>query len=111
MENLFFKKKNNLKINDILNCLNLKKIKKNIKVNDIKELDKANQNDITFIHSLKYKESLKRTKSKLLITKSSILLSLITWWSIGPGKTSETSIVTFVFMSLSKISIWYFVGK
>ena len=72
MENLFFKKKNNLKINDILNCLNLKKIKKNIKVNDIKELDKANQNDITFIHSLKYKESLKRTKSKLLITNKKL---------------------------------------
>ena len=72
MKNLFFKKKNNLKINDILNCLNLKKIKKNIKVNDIKELDKANQNDITFIHSLKYKESLKRTKSKLLITNKKL---------------------------------------
>ena len=72
MENLFFKKKNNLKINDILNCLNLKKIKKNIKVNDIKDLDKANQNDITFIHSLKYKESLKRTKSKLLITNKKL---------------------------------------
>ena len=72
MENLFFKKKNNLKINDILNCLNLKKIKKNIKVNDIKELDKANQNDITFIHSLKYKESLKTTKSKILITNKKL---------------------------------------
>ena len=72
MENLFFKRKNNLKINDILNCLDLKKIKKNIKVNDIKELDKANQNDITFIHSSKYKESLKRTKSKLLITNKKL---------------------------------------
>ena len=72
MGNLFFKKKNNLKINDILNCLNLKKIKKNIKVNDIKELDKANQNDITFIHSLKYKESLKTTKSKILITNKKL---------------------------------------
>ena len=72
MGNLFFKKKNNLKIKDILNCLNLKKIKKNIKVNDIKELDKANQNDITFIHSLKYKESLKTTKSKILITNKKL---------------------------------------
>ena len=72
MGNLFFKKKNNLKINDILNCLNLKKIKKNIKVNDIKELDKASQNDITFIHSLKYKASLKTTKSKILITNKKL---------------------------------------
>ena len=39
MKNLFFKKKNNLKINDILKVLNLKKLKKNIKIDDIKELD------------------------------------------------------------------------
>ena len=47
MKNLFFKK-NNLKINDILKVLNLKK-KKNIKINDIKELETAGNNDITFL--------------------------------------------------------------
>ena len=53
MKNFFFKKKNNLKINDILKVLNLKQLKKNIKIDDIKELDLAGKNDITFFHSIK----------------------------------------------------------
>ena len=35
MKNHFFKKKNNVKINDILKCIDQKKIKNNYKVNDI----------------------------------------------------------------------------
>ena len=47
----FFKKKNNIKINDILNILNLKKKKNNFKVHDIKELDSAKKDDVSFFHS------------------------------------------------------------
>ena len=68
MTNPFFKKKNNVKINDILVTLNLKKQKKNDHVNDIKELETANKNDITFFNSFRYKEKIKKTKSKLIIT-------------------------------------------
>tara|TARA_A100001011_G_scaffold349247_1_gene387684 strand:- start:1278 stop:2249 length:972 start_codon:yes stop_codon:yes gene_type:complete len=68
MENISFKKNNNIKINDILNILNLKNQKKNIKINDIKELNVANNNDISFFHSKKYFPSLKKTKSKIILT-------------------------------------------
>ena len=68
MKNYFFKKKNNIKINNIIKILNIKLKIKNKKINDIKELDEANKNDISFFHSLKYLHSLKNTKSNLVIT-------------------------------------------
>ena len=68
MKNYFFKKKNNIKINNILKILNIKLKIQNKKINDIKELDEANKNDISFFHSLKYLHSLKNTKSNLVIT-------------------------------------------
>ncbi len=70
MKNIFFIKNDKVYINNILNVLKLKKLKKNYKINDIKELDFADKNDITFFHSKKYIESLKKTKSKLVITNS-----------------------------------------
>ncbi len=68
MENPFFKKNKNIKLNDILTLLNLKKEKINYHVSDIKELETANENDITFFNSLKYLELLKKTKSKIVLT-------------------------------------------
>ncbi len=68
MTNPFFKKKKNIKLNDILLSLNLNKQKKNYIVNDIKELQTASTKDITFFNSIKYLDLLKKTKSKLLIT-------------------------------------------
>ncbi len=68
MENPFFKKKKNIKINDILIALNLKTQKINFLLNDIKELGTANKNDITFFNSIKYLELLKTTQSRLVIT-------------------------------------------
>ena len=52
MQNPFFNKKNNIKINDILAILNLSKQKNNYVINDIKNLDSANINDITFFIQL-----------------------------------------------------------
>ena len=68
MKNIFFKKKGNIKINKILSLLKLKKEKNNIFINDIKELDQATKNDISFFHSINYLEPLKKTKSKLILT-------------------------------------------
>tara|TARA_Y100000768_G_C23928315_1_gene658712 strand:+ start:385 stop:1362 length:978 start_codon:yes stop_codon:yes gene_type:complete len=73
MKNPFFKKNTNIKINDILITLNKKKQKNNNKINDIKELQSANKNDITFFSSFKYKELIKNTKSKLVITNKKFL--------------------------------------
>ena len=72
MNNLFFKKKNNVNINDILDCLQIKKQKNNYLINDIKELDFAEKNDISFFHSSKYLKELNNTKSKLIVTNSKL---------------------------------------
>ena len=68
MKNPFFIKRKNIKINDILSCLNLNKVKKNYDLEDIKDLKVANKKDITFFHSIKYLDLLKNTKSKLVVT-------------------------------------------
>ena len=70
MKNIFFKKNNNIKINDILLTLNLKKQKDNYIVKDIKDLDNANKNDISFFHTTKYLNSLKNTKCRQIITNN-----------------------------------------
>ena len=73
MDNPFFKKKKNVKINDILSLLNLEKQKDNYRVNDIKELETAKKNDITFFNSIKYLEFITKTKSRLVITHKKFL--------------------------------------
>ncbi len=69
MENKFFKKRKIVRINDILSCLNLDKKNKNFRVNDIKDLDLANKNDISFFNSIKYLHLLKKTRSDLIIVE------------------------------------------
>ena len=76
MSNLFFKKKNNIKLNDILKILKFKLQKKNFKINDIKTLDQSDKNDITFLNSNKYLDIALKTKSKLIITNKKLKNSL-----------------------------------
>ncbi len=52
MDNPFFKRKTNIKINDILSLLNLKKQKVNYRVNDIKELETAKKMILHFLIQL-----------------------------------------------------------
>ena len=72
MKNPFFKKKNNVEINDILKCIGQKKSKNNSKVNDISDLESASKNDISFFHTRKYVEKIKNTKSRLVITNQKL---------------------------------------
>ena len=73
-QNLFFKKRNNIFLYDILKNLNIKNKNKykNVLVKDIKNLDTARNNDITFFHSLKYKDQLKLTKSNIILTTTKL---------------------------------------
>ena len=68
MRNPFFKKKNNVKLNDILSSIGASKQKSNYVINDIKELQTASSKDISFFNSIKYLDLLSKTKSKLIIT-------------------------------------------
>ena len=72
-KNFFFKKKSKIKFNEILNILKINDIKKNnLIINDIKELDFASKNDITFFNSSKYIDLVRKTKSKFVITNKKL---------------------------------------
>ena len=58
LKNPFFKKNNNIYLNDILKILGKNKENKKIKINDISDLSSASVNDISFISSLKQKQNL-----------------------------------------------------
>ena len=65
--NHFFKKKKYLYLSNILNLLKVDSIYKNIKINNITDLNVANKNDISFFNSLKYIDLLKNTKAGYVI--------------------------------------------
>ena len=68
--NIFFKKRKKTYLYDILQFFKIKnkKSNKNIFINDIKPLDIAKKNDITFLHTSKYKHLLSISKSNFVIT-------------------------------------------
>ena len=70
-KNIFFKKIKKISINEICKKLKINNIiKKNIYLNDIKTLDDANKNDLTFLHSSKYLRLIPKIKSNFIITAS-----------------------------------------
>ena len=95
MKNNFFKKENNLKINSILKLLNLKIRKKNYLINDIRDLDHAKKNDISFFQSINYLSNLKKTKSNFILTSEKL--------SNFIPKNKEIIIVDNVLLSVYKI--------
>ena len=101
-KNPFFKKKNNIYLFDILKVLSIesKKNYKNTLLNDIKNLDQADTNDITFFHSIKYKDILKLTKSKFIITTAK-LSNFVT-------KSKTKFIVDNVLIGVAKVSEFFY---
>ena len=70
-KNIFFNKVKHISVNEICKKLKIKKItKKNIYLNDIKTLDNASKNDLTFLHSSKYLRLIPKIKSNFIITTS-----------------------------------------
>ena len=67
-KNIFFKKKN-ISLNQLFPKLNFKK---NIKYFDIKPLNKASKNDITFLDSVGYKNFAQNTKAFACITSKKL---------------------------------------
>ena len=74
MSNPFFKKYSSFKISEIFKFLNVKFDLDNVDIDilDIKDLQNANDTDITFFHSKKYSESAKKTKASFCITTNSL---------------------------------------
>ena len=65
----FFKKKNKLKIFDIFKKIKAINPTKDCNINNIKDLNNANVDDISFFNSLKYLDVLKKSKAKFIITQ------------------------------------------
>ena len=99
MKNPFFKKKK-IKINEIYASLNLKKVKNNYLINDIQELNYANKNDVTFFNSTSYLDSLKKTKSNLILTNKK--------FSIYVPKQKKIILVKDVLLSVYKIVLLFY---
>ena len=71
MINSFFTNSGPYNLSDIIKLLNIKiEISEDIKINNIKDLNSANEGDITFFHSKKYQELAKTTKASFCITTS-----------------------------------------
>ena len=83
---IFFKKKN-IKFNDLFPK---EKYKFNFKVNDIKSLDLAKKNEITFFDSVKYKNLASQTKASACITTKKLKQYL-------PNNTSKIIVKNVLF--------------
>ena len=95
--NPFYKKNNKVKYKDVLKVLKIQNIKvQNYKINDIKELDQAKSNDITFFNSTKYINLVNKTKSKFIITNTKYK-NLI-------SKNKILILVDNVFLAVAKIT-------
>ena len=73
MSHPFYKNYSPFKISEIFKCLNLN-FDNNLdkEVFDIKDLINANENEITFFHSKRYSEVVKKTKASFCITTNSL---------------------------------------
>ena len=96
--NPFFKKRDKNYLNEILQILNIKNKNKykNILINDIKNLDQAINKDVTFFHSIKYKNLLNSTKAKFIITNSKLLNFI--------PKTKIALVVNNILVSVAKVT-------
>ena len=77
MINPFFKNTGPYEINDLLKLISTKnRLISNEKINDIKDLNSSEKNDITFFHSKKYSEFAKSTNASFCITSENLKLFL-----------------------------------
>ena len=73
--NIFFKNEGPHNISNILKKIDFKNFsskKLNIKIQDIKNLNEANKNDLTFLHSSKYKDVAITTKASYCVTSENL---------------------------------------
>ncbi len=102
MQHSFFKNNGPFKVSDILELLNLKQDNSiyNQDVLDIKDLFSSDKNEITFLHSKKYKDIAKKTKASFCITTDSLKNDL--------PQTCKPIIVENVLVATSKITAKFY---
>ena len=102
MSNPFFKNYGPILVSDILKLINIEtdNLKKDVELNDIKDLFSSNQSDITFFHSKKYVEYAKNTKASFCITTESLKKEL--------PNSCIPIVVENVLVSVSKITSMFY---
>ena len=102
MLNPFFENNGPFKFREILKDLNLKFDKKNedLNINDIKDLQNSQLNEITFFHSKKYKSIANNTKASFCITTQNLQDEL--------PKSCKPIIVDNVLVSTSIVTAKYY---
>ena len=102
MSNPFFKNHGPYKISNIIKSLNLSidNSYNEKKVHDIKDLVSSTKNDITFLHSKKYKDIAKKTKASFCITTESLKNEL--------PSSCVPLIVDNVLISVSKVTSLFY---
>ena len=99
LKNPFFNKKSSLLLSKIIETINSKDTnnkKINIKINDIKEINEANKNEITFLHSSKYLQAANTTKASFCITNLNLQKFL--------PKECKPIIVKNILLSVAKVT-------
>ena len=94
----FYNKQQNIKLGDILKLLKIDSYEGNINVIvvDIKDISSAKKDEITFFHSLRYKDQIKNSKASFCIITKNFLKYL--------PNNCKPLIVENVLLSLSKIT-------
>ncbi len=97
-KNPFFKNKGPITLKIIFNSCGLepKKEYSIIKISDVKSLDQCTNKDISFFHSIKYKDQAKHTKAKICITTHNLKQHLPT--------LCKTIIVKNVLLNVAKVT-------
>ena len=102
MVNPFFKNNGPFKLNEILKALNLKfnDINDDLNITDIQDLQSSQSNELTFLHSKKYKSIANTTKASFCITTENLQNEL--------PKSCKTIIVDNVLVSTSIITAKFY---
>ncbi len=100
--NPFFKKRKKVYLDKILKFLNIsnKLLYRNILISDIKNLELATKNDITFFHASKYYDVLKATKSNFIITNKKLSHLL--------PKSKKSIIVNNVLLKVANLTEYFY---
>ena len=102
MVNPFFKNNGPFKLSEILKDLNLKhdELNEDLNITDIQDLQSSQSNELTFLHSKKYKSIANNTKASFCITTENLQNEL--------PKSCKTIIVDNVLVSTSIITAKFY---
>ena len=76
IKNPFFKKNNNINLSDICKILGVKRPKKDLKINNISDLESSSKYDISFYNNSNYLDLLKKSKVKYVISNEKYFKSI-----------------------------------